>query len=47
VAHNEINRYAGKFHHDTIPAAEQVVVVDGELLTFVEREVRVVYAGTA
>lgn len=42
---NEINRYAGQFHHDTNPAADQVVVVDGELLGFVERAINVVHAG--
>jgi len=42
---NEINRYAGQFHHDTNPAADQVQVVDGELLVFVERAIKVVYSG--
>lgn len=42
---NEINRYAGQFHHDTNPAADQVAVVDGELLGFVDRAIRVIYAG--
>lgn len=42
---NEINRYAGQFHHDTNPAADQVVIVDGELINFVERAIRVVHAG--
>lgn len=42
---NEINRYAGQFHHDTNPAADQVEVVDGELLNFVERAIRIVHAG--
>ncbi|OPH50849.1 AAA family ATPase [Vibrio campbellii] len=44
---NEINRYAGQFHHDTNPAADQVNVVDGELLGFVERAIRIVHAGVA
>lgn len=42
---NEINRYAGQFHHDTNPAADQVQVVDGELINFVERAIRVVHTG--
>ncbi len=44
---NEINRYAGQFHHDTNPSADQVQVVDGELLGFVERAINVVHAGIA
>lgn len=44
---NEINRYAGQFHHDTNPAADQVQIIDGELLAFVERSLVVVYAGGA
>jgi len=43
---NEINRYAGQFHHDTNPAADQVEVVDGELLIFVERALNLIHAGT-
>ncbi len=43
---NEINSYAGQFHHDTNPAVDQVQVVDGELRGFVERAVKVVHAGT-
>ncbi|MCP4143978.1 MAG: AAA family ATPase [bacterium] len=42
---NEINRYAGQFHHDTNPAADQVAIVGGELLNFVERAIKVVHAG--
>lgn len=42
---NEINRYAGQFHHDTNPAADQVQIVDTELLGFVERAINVIYAG--
>jgi wobble nucleotide-excising tRNase len=41
----EINRYAGQFHHDTNPAADQVQITDGELLSFVERSLAVIYAG--
>lgn len=42
---NEINNYAGQFHHDTNPAADQVIVVDGELLGFVERAINLVHSG--
>lgn len=44
---NEINRYAGQFHHDTNPAADQVQIVDGELFNFAERAIRIVHAGVA
>lgn len=44
---NEINRYAGQFHHDTDPSAEQVQVVEGELLSFVERAISVIHSGSA
>ncbi|UHQ55802.1 AAA family ATPase [Microbulbifer sp. YPW16] len=44
---NEINRYAGQFHHDTNPAADQVQIVDGELLNFAERAIKIVHAGVA
>lgn len=43
---NEINRYAGQFHHDTNPSADQVQVIDGELLSFSERAIKVIHAGT-
>lgn len=43
---NEINSYASQFHHDTNPSADQVQVVDGELLSFVERAIKIVHAGT-
>ncbi|MDU0355279.1 AAA family ATPase [Paraglaciecola aquimarina] len=42
---NEINRYAGQFHHDTNPAADQVQITDSELLSFVERSLALIYAG--
>lgn len=42
---NEINEYAGQFHHDTNPSADAVVVVEPELKTFVERALRVVHRG--
>ncbi|MGN6553663.1 MAG: AAA family ATPase [Verrucomicrobiota bacterium] len=45
---NEINDYAGQFHHDTNPGkADTVVVVPSELRTFAERTLTVVYKGTA
>lgn len=44
---NEINRYAGQFHHDTNPGADQVQITDGELRLFVERAIKVVHAGIA
>lgn len=44
---NEINRYAGQFHHDTNPGADQVQITDGELRLFVEKAIRVVHAGMA
>lgn len=42
---NEINRYAGQFHHDTNPGADQVQIVDGELLNFAERAIKVIHSG--
>ena len=42
---NEINRYSGQFHHDTNPSADQVEIIDSELLAFVERATNLVYAG--
>ncbi|MGP9572363.1 AAA family ATPase [Halomonas sp. AOP5-CZ2-32] len=44
---NEINGYAGQFHHDTNPSADQVQIIDGELRVFVERAINVVHAGMA
>jgi len=44
---NEINGYAGQFHHDTNPSADQVQIIDGELRGFVERAIKVVHAGMA
>ena len=42
---NEINDYAGQFHHDTNPSADSVPVVASELKTFVERALEVVHRG--
>ena len=44
---NEINDYAGQFHHDTNPDADSTVVTPSELKTYVERALDVVYKGTA
>lgn len=44
---NEINDYAGQFHHDTNPSADTVVVVAAELKIFVERALSVVHKGAA
>lgn len=43
---NEINEYAGQFHHDTNPSADTSCVVASELKTFVERALNVVHRGT-
>ena len=44
---NEINLYAGQFHHDTNPGhADTVVVTSSELKTFSQRSLKLVYAGT-
>ncbi len=40
---NEINDYAGQFHHDTNSSADSVVVIASELKTFVERALQVVH----
>lgn len=42
---NEINDYAGRFHHDTNPSADTIVVVASELKTYIERALRVVHRG--
>ena len=44
---NEINSYAGQFHHDTNPGkADTVVIVQSELRTFSERALNIVHKGT-
>ena len=43
---NEINDYAGQFHHDTNPDHEAVPVNNTELKTFLERALNVVHRGT-
>ena len=40
---NEINDYAGQFHHDTNPSADSVFVIASELKTFVERALHLVH----
>lgn len=44
---NDINSYAGLFHHNTNPDADSVEVIDGELIGYAERALNVVYQGTA
>jgi wobble nucleotide-excising tRNase len=44
---NEINDYAGQFHHDTNPDADSTAVTPSELKTYVGRVLDVVYKGTA
>ncbi|WP_172672258.1 AAA family ATPase [Variovorax paradoxus] len=44
---NEINDYAGQFHHDTNPGADTVVVVATELKTYVTRALHIVHRGEA
>ena len=43
---NQINSYAGQFHHDTNPAADQIQIVESELLGFVERAINVIHIGS-
>ncbi len=42
---NEINEYAGQFHHDTNPGADMETVVATELKTFVVRALHIVHSG--
>jgi wobble nucleotide-excising tRNase len=42
---NEINDYAGQFHHDTNPDPDAVVVTAAELKTFVDRALTMVHKG--
>ena len=42
---NEINDYAGQFHHDANPDADTVVVTAAELKTFADRALGVVHKG--
>jgi len=43
---NEINEYAGQFHHDTNPDADNVQITPSELKTYVERALEVIYRGS-
>lgn len=43
---NEINDYAGQFHHDTNPDADAAVVTAAELKTFADQALDVVHRGT-
>ena len=42
---NEINDYAGQFHHDTNPDADTVITTPAELKAFVDRALCVVHKG--
>ncbi|MEO8008126.1 MAG: hypothetical protein ABI728_06350, partial [Betaproteobacteria bacterium] len=42
---NEINDYAGQFHHDTNPGADAAVITASELKTFVDRALGLVHKG--
>lgn len=42
---NSINSYAGLFHHNSNPDADSVEVVHGELLTYVQRALGIMYRG--
>ena len=42
---NDINEYAGQFHHDTNPAADSVQVVATELRTYLGRSLHLVHGG--
>lgn len=45
---NDINEYAGQFHHDTNPGgADTIAIVASELRTYVERSLYLVHSGTA
>ena len=44
---NEINEYAGQFHHDTNPDADKAAIVAAELMTFVKRALGIVHKGAA
>ncbi|WP_439115206.1 AAA family ATPase [Hydrogenophaga sp.] len=45
---NEINDYAGQFHHDTNPGgADSIAVVASELKTYVNRALHIVHRGEA
>lgn len=43
---NQINSYAGRFHHDTNPNAANEPVMHGELSAFCSRALNIVYRGS-
>lgn len=43
---NEINAYAGQFHHNKNAQADQVQIADGELNTYCQRALQVIYKGS-
>lgn len=43
---NQINSYAGRFHHDTNPNAANELVIHGELSAFCSRALNIVYRGS-
>lgn len=46
TALNEINEYAGQFHHDVNLSADTMTIVASELKTFVDRSLGLVHSGT-
>lgn len=44
---NEINSYAGRFHHDTNANAANEPVYSGELMTYCTRALNIIYSGSA
>lgn len=42
---NEINNYVGHFHHDTSQSADQIEIIDSELLNFVQRAINIIHIG--
>lgn len=42
---NELNDYAGQFHHDTNPDADTISIAAPELRTFVDRALCIVHKG--
>jgi wobble nucleotide-excising tRNase len=42
---DDINDYAGQFHHDTNPGADTIAVVASELKTYVQRSLHLVHSG--
>ncbi|HHQ9417157.1 TPA: hypothetical protein ACSW2L_005923, partial [Klebsiella variicola] len=42
---NEINNYAGRYHHDTNPQASSEPITAGELMSYSRRALNVIYRG--